>query len=412
MKTLVLSVFLFTSVAFAADCNAPVVDNANVLQGKIPQITAALASLTSKGADPRVITDDPDNVTPEGYVNSAKNACPSWQSAGGGVKNNLIVFLVFPKHRKVGLFTGQEFGKALNTSAIRSQFMAPGFKDGDYARGFISGINQAAVEIEAFQTSALHPATTSTVVNQQATDMSGLWHVLGWALLVGVLFALVWLIFFIRRRRSERKSAQQNAVFWRNEAATKVNASGGGIASEEFARLSNSETSNPDTEGLTVEQYNDIAERYKAICAGLRKQGDLNSGNVASIGRKSKTHHHDHAYSRAANEDASSQPMAQPTAYQPTPQTVAQTTIINESPFMPIPVVVEDPVPVYEHHHHHDDDDSGSSSFSSSSSSSWSDSSSSSSYDSGSSSSWSDSSSSSDFGGGGGSDFGGGSSDF
>ncbi len=410
-KILITTLFLFASAAFAADCNSPIVDNANVLGNRKFDVNAAIIALSAKGADPKVITDDP-NITPEQYVEAARRECPSWQSANGGVKNNLIVFLVFPKHHKVGLFVGDEFGKALNTSAIRSQFMAPAFKDGDWARGMMSGINEAGVQIEAFQTSALHPATT--VVHQEATNFSGLWRWLDAVLLLIALIAAWGLFVYYRKKGQEARDAQQRAVQARNSAAEYVNAHPDTNAAESFSRLSNSETFNPETNGLTVEQYDSIASQYNTLIKKLTNEVQSKytaAGVNSSSQRRTKSNHHSQRTDIPAASPAPTS--APPSTGSPAPSQVVEhhtTTIINEgyqSPYYQpiVPIIVEEPV--YREPYRAPDPEPSYSR----PSSGWSDSSSSSDF--GSSSSWSDSSSSSSFdSGSSSSDFGGGSSDF
>lgn len=380
----ILAIFLFAATAFASDCNSPVVDNAHVLQGKEVTIITALAAITAKGGDGRVITDDP-SITPEQYVAQVQRSCPSWQSANGGVKNNLIVFLVFPQHHKVGLFVGNEFGKAINTSLVRSQFMAPGFKDGDFSRGFTSGINQVAVEMEAFQTAALHP--NQTTVTQQPTDYSGLWHWLDGILLLVVFCGMLWLVLYFRSKRQATKDAQQNAIRARNAAAQMAVDNPTSIGVDQFTKLSNSETFNPDTDGLNERQYEAIATEYRNII-------------WHTVANPPKSTRHTQKY---PSPSSYSEPI--PTTPNTPDQTVInRTTIINRgyepSPYIPVPVIVEEPIYREPERHHYSEPSSGSD---------WGGSSSSSSYDSG--SSFSDSSSSSDFSSGS-SDFGGGSSDF
>jgi len=382
MKSVLAVVFLFAASAFAYDCESPIVDKVSILGGQT-QIATALVSIRAKGGDPRVITDDPD-ITPEMYVRDVKDQCQSWQSASGGVKNNLIVFLVFPKHHKIGLFVGQEFAKALNTSVIRSQFMAPGFKDHDWTRGFVSGINQAAIQIEAFQTSSLHPGTT--VVTEQPTDLSGLWTFLKWLLFLAVLGGIAALVIYFRNRRREQKDAQQRAVQARNDAAERI--TNNPIGAEVFSRLNNSETFNPDTNGLSVDQYDAMAAKYKGV------------GVAATPPAKpsKRSRQREESY----RSDYRSTSSAAPTGNAPS----QSTTIINESPaYIPVPIIVDEPVYVAPAHHPSyvpstSSDDGGS--IFSGGGSDWGGSSGGSDFSGG----------SSDFGGGGDSGGGGGSSDF
>ena len=426
MKASVLAVSFFalataaSAQVFSHSCDSAVFVNPSSLlpTGAHADIINAENSIITKGADPLVIIDDTvSDLTPEQYVATLQKACTSWQSADGGVKNNLIVFLVFPKRHKVGLFMGKEFEKAIDASVVRTQYMAPAFRDGDWERGMISGIKQVGIEIEAYQTAALHPATTTNVVNKQATDMSGFWKWLDGLLILGALIGAWGLFVYYRKRRSERLAAQQNAVHWRNEAAEKVNGTTLTSYLDEFTRLSNSETFNPDTNGLDTEQYSEMAARYKQICDSIDGITGMRDAPLRTVTKTKATHHNAGGnVAPAATEARTDIPAGNPATV------THNTTIINEDSdydrytgpdFVPVPVVIEEPVverePVREEPSSGWSDKSSSSS-SDDSSSSFSDSSSSSDFgDSG--SSFSDSSSSSDFGGGGG-DFGGGSDSF
>jgi len=394
----VLALALLTAIcahaqAFSRSCDSALFANpsAALTSEQGARVLGAENQLSAKGADPRVILDDTAWLTPEQYVAVLEKACPSWQSADGGVKNNLIVFLVFPKRRKVGLFVGNEFGKAINASVVRSQFMAPAFRDGDYARGFIAGINEVGVEIEAFQTAALHP--TTTVVNRQATDFSGLWKWLDGLLILAFLIGAWGLAVYYRNRRREARDAQQRAVQARNEAAERINVHPDGPGAEEFAHFSASETYNPDTNGLSVAQYNAIAEKYN----------DLARSSPAGNEPAAKKGHRSPAMA-SMRETAASSPAPSRTGVAPSSPistTVIEhhTTVIDRD-YVPVPVILDEPYRASAREPEPSDSEP---------SSGWSDSSSSSDFGGG--GGFSDSSSSSDFGGGGG-DFGGGSSDF
>jgi uncharacterized membrane protein YgcG len=416
MKHLLLAAFVFCALPVGAqNCDAPVFANpASLLTAvQTDSIFKAESQLTNKGADPRVIVDDTVGITPEEYVDKMRRLCPSWQSANGGVKNNLIVFTLFPTRRKMGLFVGNEFGKAINTSAIRSQFMGPAFKDKDWARGMISGINQTAVQIEAFQTSALHPATT--VVQKQATDFRGLWM---WLDILAFLFAIVmgWFIWdYYRKRHIAVRDAQQRAVQARVDAATRVNTCPNSDGAELFSRLSSSETWNPDTNGLSVEQYDAIVQKYNAVQCDPPKPAQ-------DYPRQIKTTHHDYARRMDPRPPAPPAPPMPPQQVA-SPVSSTNTTIIDRggggSDLLTGVIIGEgladrpryDDRPVYRDREPDPEPEP-------SRSHGWSDSSSSSSFgssrDDDSSSSFSDSSSSSSFdsGSSGGSDFSGGSSDF
>jgi uncharacterized membrane protein YgcG len=374
------SLFLAAIMAYGSDCDSLILDRAHVLQGKESAIMQALDGIKAKGGDPRVVTDNPSSDTPEQYVHNVQRACPSWQSADGGVKNNLIVFLVFPQRHKVGLFIGQEFAAAINTSAIRSQSMGPAFKDGDWARGFINGAKQAAIQIEAFQTASLHPNTT--VIDEKPTDLHGLWIFLYCLIGLAVAGGGIWAFLGYRKRKEEQTDAQQAAVLARNDAAVRIRKNSDSPDAEDFARMMNSETWNPEADNLSADQYRRIANAYSTI-ARPKPQPPAQKPP------------------RQKKPQDTGIPVAQKSAVGNSTYVDRRTTIINNDPgYVPMPVIIEEPPVVYERERYEPKvREESSSSYSGGSS------------DFGSSSSWSDSSSSSDFGSSS-SDFSGGSSDF
>lgn len=415
-KIFSLGVFLFAGVfGFAQDnhCDYPVFVSSSgfITEAQGMSIIQAEKGLEAKGADPRVIIDGATATTPEQYVSLMHQACPSWQSANGGVKNNLIIFLVFPRAHKAGIFVGQEFGKVLNTTQIRMQYMTPAFRDGDWTRGIINGINQAGIEIEAFQTAALRPNTT--VITKQATDYHGLWMWLDGLLFLGALVGIFFVLMGIRRRRQAARDAQQVAAQARNDAADLVNANPNTNAAEKFSKMSQSETFNPDTDGLSAAQYLIIADAFQRLIRDLRLE--VTPPTPSRHSRWSTAQHKSDVGQPPA---AEAQPQPNAVSSQPT-QAPSTTTIINNSPgFIPIPIPIEEPVyvpeePVVVHESHGGGwSDTSSSSDDSDSGSSWSGSSSSSDYSSSDSTGFSDSSSSSDFGGGDSGSFGGDSGSF
>ena len=209
MKVL-LTLLMFLGMAGAQQpCDLPINDAAGVLRDTLA-VQQAADALKQQGADVRVVTVNLSG-TLEQFVAQQKRTCSSWQSTDGGVKNNLVVFALAPVQRKFGIFYGAEWKEALDKSqnTIKMQFMAPAFRDGDWARGIAAGERQVGVEIRALQEAALHPAQ-NTVVNQ-ASDLTGLWRILGWLLLIACLAGLVWV--WVRRvqGRQEVATAQQAA---------------------------------------------------------------------------------------------------------------------------------------------------------------------------------------------------------
>jgi uncharacterized protein len=410
----------------AQSCDQTVTDDAHVLGGSV-SVDKAARDLNAMGADVRVVTLGHLSGTLEQYVEEARGACSSWRSTSGGVKNNLIVFALAPNQRKYGIFYGGEWAAALEHSqnAIKTQFMAPAFRDGDWARGIAQGEQQVANQIKALNEAALHPQQTQ--VTEQATDLSGLWTVMGWLLTITAVGLAVWgCVYYVgwrRRTREALAAAQQAAMKAAAAVADEIQrrrtmydtktALGEknevmGATLDRIAvglsRLASSSSYDPSVNGLSLSQYQAMERAYNRL---LQDLAGLDISRPSTTGGAARREHRDRPQ-RPFSETNFGAGTAAPAAPQPT-QVTTNTTIIQQEPaFIPVveTVYVPDPEPVRH------------SSWSAPSRSSYDDTSSSSSYGGGSSSSWSssdssnDSGSSSSFDSGSSSDFGGSSSDF
>ena len=157
-------------LAQLADCNTLVVDQASVIKASdLASINTALASLTSHGADPRVITTN-SSLTEEQFVSKMKDACPSWRNPNSGVKNNLIVFIVSPNARKMGIFIGDAYKNSLSNSVttdIKDNYMGPYFKAGEWGTGLIEGVEQTTNHIIKYESAALQSNTGTTIIKNE-----------------------------------------------------------------------------------------------------------------------------------------------------------------------------------------------------------------------------------------------------
>lgn len=382
-------VLLLGSLAFGQNCGIRIQDDANILGGS-GLVSKAVFNLIDKGADPFVFTSNTFPGTGEQFVSGMHDRCTNWKSANGGVKNNLVVFLVFPKRHVVGLFTGAEFG-FVNSTQIRTETMIPAFKDGDYTRGITNGIEQVGSQISAHRTGG-------SVINQQATDLKGLWVAMYITLGLIALLGLIVLISKISANRRKRLAAQQNAVNARNKAAQFVLQYPDSEGASEFARLNNSETYNPDTPDLSAEAYTNIALAYRGLV--FKNKEDRKASVPTALGAPHGTPENIDTFPGYAGKQVSA----------PAPQTIVNNTYVDTytPPVYVPPVIVEETYVEPSRGSGYSSSSFRSSDSSSSDSTGWSNSSSSSSY-SDSSSSWSDSSSSSSFSDSGG-DFSGGDS--
>lgn len=344
MKILALLALFWAAPLLAQNCTSTLVDNARVLQGREQPLLQAASDLVNVGADPRIVTDQSSD-TPERYVEQIRQTCLAWQSGSGGVKNNLIVFLVFPGRHKMAVFTGREYAAYLQADTLKTEYMKPAFQDRDYARGMLHAVQQATIRIKAHQQAALHPAVTHI----DAPSYSGLWVVMGWVVGLAALGGLIWLIYGLWNRHLLKLSVQQAAAEAKNDAAKRVlqvrewldtkKALGVDVAqaeslynlaSEDFTRISSLEAFNPERADLSADQYKVIADRYRSIWQDL---GMVRSASApASPGRP-----------KARNYTSRSESMQ--SAASP-----ATTTVINNSttvvggydyPIMPV-VVIED----------------------------------------------------------------------
>lgn len=217
----------------AEQCDAVIVDGAQKFGDDLSDVEEAWKSLATLGADVRVrtLTSLGRFDTLDDYVASTQSECGSWQSAAGTRKNNLLVFAMSVNDRKVGIFYGEQWKQAFKNSGgegrIYNNQMGPRFRDGDFAGGFVAGMNESFRVIDKF----LHPDKANTnsgpavVVEKEPTDLSGLWVVLGLAVGLGVLVILLYFGYqaYTRRREAEeeRRTIRQRALSAR-DATTQI----------------------------------------------------------------------------------------------------------------------------------------------------------------------------------------------
>ncbi|MFH1461087.1 MAG: TPM domain-containing protein [Patescibacteria group bacterium] len=325
----------FAIMAFADLQNDLIVDQAEKFGSSISAVKQAAENLQNVGADVHIwimksYSKTADNLDQQFEQLLTKNK--AWQSANGGRKNNLIVFMLSMKERQTGLYYGGDWDGPLadHWKRIVADHMNPKFKQGKFADGFINGINETKRVIYKH----LHPSNeqqiivhdgssevtrgegSSTIiikpsnVTSKPADYSGLWTVLKWALGLIFVFALFYFgaRFFISRKKEEekRRGAQQKAKIEKINAAKKVSVIRDGISEiatlfaviksnldeetakdlqTDFDKIKTSQSSlaedfsatdssagDPDAQNLNVPQYQAIEEKYGEI-----------SDNAASI---------------------------------------------------------------------------------------------------------------------------------
>jgi len=405
MKTFiwVFAILLFAVPTRAQDCDNVVADYSGSLKsGDAQRIEEAARPLVNEGADLRVrILGTTSNLDTD--EKDIERSCLSWQSPNHGRKSTLVVLMVAPFSHKMGIYYGNAFDHALadHWNRIKTDYMGPHFKTGDWAGGFVAVEQQITSRIKAAKDEAVHPATTTTTTVNQAADLSGLWIVLKWSLflaflLVGIYFTFAW---WNKRRKAQQelREAQQLAITTKARAADLLNKPNSvktatlDRALEEFARLNGSMRNDPNPDDLTIEEYHVIALQYQKIV------DMLDETSIARMNRPVRQ-------SVAPSPKKQTKAAAAATTGSPGAPSTSTTTVINNTEVIPVPVIIPEPVrererdpepepsPSHRSSRSSDDDSGGGSS-------SWS-------------SGSSDSGGSSDFGGSSDSGGGGGSSDF
>jgi len=352
-------------LAQTVDCNASVVDAAKILSpSDINQIQTALPALERESVDAHVITYNLSaNDTQENFLSRMQKSCNSWQNRAGGLKGNILVFMVSmtPKHL-IGIYPGPNYqNTSLNFNVraeIKKNSVGPFLASGNFGLGLANGIRQATQRISAVQTASL-PAQKSgsqTVIikNSKPTDLSGFFTFL--KLLLGLVFigGIVWLVIYYGRIHRANKLAQLDAISARNAVTSllarltdalrekaalgvKVSASQAeldGLASE-FANLSGSLQYDPSDNTLSKEAYENISSQYNSILRelkGISTEGDSATKKARKKAAKNAS------YGSVAEESAPEvetpsfrEPNYAPTpSYSSTPVQQGSTTIIHE----------------------------------------------------------------------------------
>jgi uncharacterized membrane protein YgcG len=292
-------------------CNTVISDQSNILpEAQSTNINSAASALAAQGADPHVIVTNNIGSSVEQLLKQLHANCPSWQSENGGVKNNLVVMIVSPARHKFGLFFGNEWNKALSdhVESIKMDFMAPNFRRGDIAGGIIVGLRQVSNQITAFSDAALHPQIHQTVVNNQATDMNGLWTFFQIiAALLSVSGIIILAVYLLNGRR-KRKAAQLSAIQSKNAVADRLTKTKAwldeqvalgvkvtaqqciyDLVSEVYARNNSLESYNLEAKWST-ETYLDIKNSYDELYKNLMPASRLSVNKTDSESHAVKWH--------------------------------------------------------------------------------------------------------------------------
>lgn len=308
----------FPSRAFAYDCTSLVVDDAGALGSGVAKVEAAAQKLESVGAYVRVrtVNDFGGFADVDRYEADYEAHCQAWQDMNGGTKSNLLVFAVsFGDQRGAGLYYGDLWKKALDAqwNAVLTDEVVPRLRDGDAPAAFVAGldgIKEIVVATKAASRASTSTGTAPVVVVQQPstpsqpTDFTGLWWVLALVVVVAVGVMIVRSVLAAMRRAEERREAQQRAklamqacvqhVTTAEQPLVLAEAKVGGqkakfaeadirpmldtliaarralmAAQTEYGELQGMDV-NPDKNGLTKGQYDDLERRYNELLAKFR----------------------------------------------------------------------------------------------------------------------------------------------
>jgi len=270
-------------------CAKVVVGSDGVLKtSENERVVKAAQTVNAEGAETHVVIAEGKIENLDVMVNQWVKECPSWQAINGGPKSTLIVAGLAPDTRKMGIYYGSQWKKALDSHStrIRMDFMAPSFRQGEWAIGLTLGLEQIAKRLAAAKDEALHPAVSTTTY--AAVDYTGLWHFGYLLLILGSLGGLAWGIHYLlsRRQTSEEDThnAQMSAIMARSSTIHLINAlrdkleeTPNKIAQlrydalmEEYSEFAASEKGNPNTDGLTKGNYEAIEEKYESFRSDIR----------------------------------------------------------------------------------------------------------------------------------------------
>ena len=302
------------SQALAYDCTALVVDDAGALGSGIAKVEAAAQKLESSGAYVRVrtVNDFGGFADVDRYEADYEAHCPAWQDMNGGTKSNLLVFAVsFGDQRGAGLYYGDLWKKTLDAqwNTVLTDEVVPRLRDGDAPAAFVAGLDGIGEIVAATKVArtASSSGTAPVVVVQQPsqpTDLSGLWSVMKWVLLIVVFAIIGWTVNEWRRKVAVTRAAQQQARLAMQAcvnyvvtaeqplalAEAKVNGQAKNFANvdiqplldtlaaarrnlmaaqTEYGELQGMDV-NPDKNGLTAGEYENLEARYYALLVKFR----------------------------------------------------------------------------------------------------------------------------------------------
>ncbi len=213
-------IFLFASTATAQDeCDQLVIDEAGVFNNRAGEVEAAARELISSGADVRIRTIQTygGSGNLDRFESELEQQCPSWTDAEGNRKNNLVVLMIALEEQQTGLYYGSRWESTLGSrwTQIQTDIMNPRFAQGDFAGGFVAGLEEINRLITG-QTSAQEPS-------QGRGGLSAGLIVLFVVIFIVALLAGLFIFRNYRKSREKRLAARQKALLAKQGAASKVN---------------------------------------------------------------------------------------------------------------------------------------------------------------------------------------------
>jgi uncharacterized membrane protein YgcG len=211
--------FLPQALVAQNQCDEPVLDEANVFNGRLSDVEGAVNRLRNTGADVRVrmIPTYGEAGNLDRYESELEQQCASWTDLAGNRKNNLVALIVSIEEMQTGIYFGEQWEPALGDrwTQIQTQIMNPRFARGDFAGGVIAGLDEINRLIAAQLGDGGGPP-----------GQGGLSA--GWVILIvffSILIIGVGLLIFrnYRKSREKRLAARQKARLAKQGAASKVN---------------------------------------------------------------------------------------------------------------------------------------------------------------------------------------------
>lgn len=266
-------------------CDSLVIDETGTIASTAP-VEKGAASLLNQGADVHAIYIRDLRVYGSRLDDAEKfyeSNCPTWVDAAGHRKANLFILMVTktPRPAKNAVW-GEAYSSIFQgdtATQIYSNAANPYFRQGQFAEGFEVAFANFGAKVAAYHDQQQHPVEKQEVVNNQATDYSGLWSFFKWLLFIVVIVAAVIIVFKALASRKREKeaadaaqrqaaAAQQRAdTAFRNADANDPNYS---AWAAEYQTLANSVSYDPNQDGLSAAAYGAIEHRWENLYLELR----------------------------------------------------------------------------------------------------------------------------------------------